>query len=129
MDKVLPHPWYCTICVASADRPVGSISVKPADDLLLSEPEPRAPHCCRASVGYRVVHVHWGHGNVHGKGGGGGGVCRVVMAGAARGHRRRGEPASQRVASSDLGFLSSGKALSGCCSAIVGSWLPVWSVP
>uniref|UniRef100_A0A0D3FM47 N-acetyltransferase domain-containing protein n=1 Tax=Oryza barthii TaxID=65489 RepID=A0A0D3FM47_9ORYZ len=29
VDKVLPHPWYRAICVAGADRPVGSISVLP----------------------------------------------------------------------------------------------------
>ncbi|KAF0910044.1 hypothetical protein E2562_001282 [Oryza meyeriana var. granulata] len=62
VDKVLPHPWYRAICVAGADRPVGSISVKPADDLPLPEPEPGAPRCCRASVGYRVAHAYWGRG-------------------------------------------------------------------
>ncbi|KAL5209049.1 hypothetical protein ABZP36_004672 [Zizania latifolia] len=48
IDHVLPHPWYRAICVAGADRPVGSISVKPTE--------------CRASVGYRVAHAHWGRG-------------------------------------------------------------------
>ncbi|KAF2940545.1 hypothetical protein DAI22_03g280300 [Oryza sativa Japonica Group] len=66
VDKVLPHPWYRAICVAGADRPVGSISVKPADDLPLPEPESETGRlrsgCCRASVGYRVAHAHWGRG-------------------------------------------------------------------
>ncbi|XP_040378752.1 uncharacterized N-acetyltransferase p20-like [Oryza brachyantha] len=57
VDSVLPHPWYRAICVAGADRPVGSISVKPADD------DPRGGRgSCRASLGYRVAHAHWGRG-------------------------------------------------------------------
>ncbi|BAS88290.1 Os04g0259100 [Oryza sativa Japonica Group] len=67
VDKVLPHPWYRAICVAGADRPVGSISVNPADDLREpdeSETGGLRSRCCRASVGYRVAHVHWGRGVV-----------------------------------------------------------------
>lgn len=56
-DHVLPHPWYRAICVAGAARPVGSISVKPAE-----VEGGRGGPFTRASLGYRVAHDYWGRG-------------------------------------------------------------------
>uniref|UniRef100_A0A1D1XUD4 Putative N-acetyltransferase p20 n=1 Tax=Anthurium amnicola TaxID=1678845 RepID=A0A1D1XUD4_9ARAE len=45
---LLRRPWCRAICLGG--RPVGSVSVAPG------------AHRCRASLGYRVAHAHWGKG-------------------------------------------------------------------
>uniref|UniRef100_A0A0D9VZT6 N-acetyltransferase domain-containing protein n=1 Tax=Leersia perrieri TaxID=77586 RepID=A0A0D9VZT6_9ORYZ len=49
-DTVLPHPWFRAICLATADHPVGAVSVTPTAD------------ACRAELGYVLARAHWGKG-------------------------------------------------------------------